>query len=680
MAQTIEKPAICPLDCPDTCSLTVTVAEGRITRVRGSQANPFTRGVICNKVTRYPELLHGPGRLTAPLRRIGAKGEGRFAEVSWDEALERIHAAFTAVVERHGPQAIAPLNYAGPHGQLAMGSMDMRFFHRLGASRLNRAALCGGVRNEAYTGTFGPVPALRPDTLALSKLIIAWGFNVSVSGLHLMPLFNEARKHGARIVVVDPRRTKVAEQADLHLPVRPGTDVVLAFALAAELERNGGLDHGFIAAHVAGGEEFLARARARTLDEAAGLCGVSAGEIRTLAQWYKDAHPAAISCGNGLERNRNGGAGMRAIFALPALAGKFGVAGGGVMNGAGFAFPKTTARLHAEHLIPPGTRVLNIVDIGKHLLDPRLAPPIGGLFIYNHNPLIVHPDQNTLRRGLQREDLFTVVCEISRTDTVAYADVVLPAASDFEHGDVFTSYGTHYLQRSAPAIAPVGQALPNTEIFRRLARRFGFAGPEFSASDEQLMDDALALDDPRLKGRRPSRLPLDEALPMEFDGQDAVLFKTVFPKTPSGKVELRSSYLEGKYGLPLPDYVPVRDTYPLTLVSPSSDQRTTSTFGGLAASDTTWLDMHPADAADRGVRSGDWVRMWNELGEVHLPLRITDAVRPGVVCSPKGAWLRTSDNGQTVSALVPTHKADLSGGACFNDTRVDVARWERKVA
>ena len=680
MSETMEKPAICPLDCPDTCSLTVTVEAGRITRVRGSRANPFTRGVICNKVTRYPELVHGPGRLTVPLRRIGPKGAGRFAEISWAEALDAIHSSFTAVIGRHGPQAIVPLNYAGPHGQLAMGSMDMRFFHRLGASRLNRVALCGGVRTEAYTGTFGAVPALRPDTLAQSKLIVAWGFNVSVSGLHLMPLFNEARKRGARLVVVDPRRTKVAEQADLHLPVRPGTDVVLAFALAAELERIGGLDRRFIAAHVEGAAEFMALARARSLDESASLCGIAAQDIRTLAQWYKDARPAAICCGNGLERNRNGGAGMRAIFALPALAGQFGAAGGGVMNGAGFAFPKTTARLHAEHLVPPGTRVLNIVDIGQHLLDARLAPPIGGLFVYNHNPLIVHPDQNRLRRGLQREDLFTVVCEVTRTDTVAYADIVLPAASDFEHGDVFTSYGTHYLQRSAPAIAPVGQALPNTEIFRRLAGRFGFAGPEFTASDEQLMDDALALDDPRLKGRRPSRLPLDQALPMEFDGQDAVLFKTVFPKTPSGKVELRSSYLEGKYGLPLPGFVPLQAAYPLTLLSPSSDQRTTSTFGGLSASDTTWLDMHPADAAARGVGRGDWVRVWNELGEVHLPLRITDAVRPGVVSSPKGAWLRTSDNGQTVSALAPTHKADLSGGACFNDARVDVARWERPVA
>jgi anaerobic selenocysteine-containing dehydrogenase len=680
MRQPTELPTVCPLDCPDTCSLTVTVEDGRIAKVRGSKANPFTRGVICNKVTRYPELIHGATRLTRPLRRSGPKGQGRFAEISWDEALDAIHEAFSAAIRRHGPQSIAPLNYAGPHGQLALGSMDMRFFNRLGATKLHRTALCGGVRTEAYLGTFGAVPALKPDTIVQAQLIVVWGFNVSVSGLHLMPLINQARKRGARIVVVDPRRTKVAEQADLHIAVKPGTDVILAFAVAAELERTGGLDRAFIAQHVEGAEEFLARARARSIGEAAAACGIPAEQIRRLAEWYRAANPAAICCGNGLERNRNGGSGLRAIFALPALAGKFGVPGGGVANGAGFAFPKTTAKLQGERFLPAGTRTLNIVDMGKHLLDGKLAPPIAGLFIYNHNPVIVHPDQNTLRRGLLREDLFTVVCDLSRTDTVDYADIVLPAASDFEHGDVFTSYGQHVLQRSQPVIAPVGDALPNTEIFRRLARRFGFTEPEFSATDEQLMDDALDADDPRMKGVRPSAIRADQPLAMEFGGREAVLFDSVRPKTPSGKVELKSQYLNDKYGAALPDYVPVPAEHPLILVSPSSDQRTTSTFGGLSASDEVWLDMHPQDAAARGLKDGAWVRLWNALGEVHLALRVSDEVRPGVVCSLKGAWMRTSDNGQTVSALVPTHKADLCGGACFNDTFVDVEAWTRSGA
>jgi anaerobic selenocysteine-containing dehydrogenase len=668
----LEKPSVCSLDCPDTCSLTVTVEGDRITRVRGSRANPFTRGTICNKVTRYPELVHGPLRLRTPLKRNGPKGQGRFVPITWEEALDVIHAEFTAIMRRHGPQAIAPLNYAGPHGQLAGGSMDLRFFHRLGASRLNRAALCGGVRSEAYAATFGKVPAMRPELLAQARLIVVWGFNVSVSGLHLMPLLNAAKQEGARLVVVDPRRTKVAEQAHLHLALRPGTDVLLAFALAGELERGGGLDRDFIARHVLGAEDYLARARTVSTEEAAAGCGVPAEQIRQLAQWYREASPAAIVCGNGLERNRNGGAGLRAIFALPALAGKFGVPGGGVMNGASQAFPKTTARLHGEAMIPPGTRTLNIVAMGRHLAERDLAPPIEGLFIYNHNPLIVHPDQNTLKRGLLREDLFTVVCEVSHTDTVDYADVVLPAASDFEHGDLFTAYGQHYVQRAAAVIPPVGEALPNTEIFRRLARRFGFTEPALQASDEDLMDDALDGADPRLRGIKPSRLPPGRAVAMDFGGAPAALMLTVAPQTPSGKIELKSGDLEEKYGRGLPGYVAVASPYPLTLISPSSDERISSTFGGLAASDATWLEMHPEDALTRGLKSGQTVRVWNERGEVRLPLKVTAAVRPGVVCSPKGAWMRTSDNGQTISALAPATQADLCEGACFNDARVEV--------
>jgi anaerobic selenocysteine-containing dehydrogenase len=670
------KPSVCPLDCPDTCSLSVSVAGGRIIKVRGSHANPFTRGTICNKVTRYPELIHGPDRLLHPMRRVGAKGQGRFERITWEQALDAIHERFTAIIRRHGPQAIAPLNYAGPHGQLAYASMDLRFFHKLGATRLARTPLCGGVRSEAYLGTFGAVPALRPELVALAQLIVVWGFNVSVSGLHLMPLINKARANGARVIVIDPRRTKVAEQADLHLPLRPGTDVLLGWALAAELERTGGIDWKFCTEHVLGVRQYLDKARSVSLAEAAERCGIGEAAIRQAAQWYRAASPAVIVCGNGLERNRNGGSGMRAAFALPALAGKFGVPGGGLMNGAGFSFPKTPARLQGEALVPPGTRTLNIIDMGRHLARGDLDPPIAGLFIYNHNPLIVHPDQNTLRKGLAREDLFTVVCELSFTDTCAYGDILLPAASDFEHGDIFTAYGTHHLQRSDPVIPPVGEALPNTEIFRRLARRFGFTGPEFQASDAQLMDEALDATDPRMKGLRPSQLPPGQTLPMEFGGEPAVLFKSTWPKTPSGKVELVSGYLEKKYGQPLPGYQPLDDPYPLALITPSSADRTSSTFGGLKASDRAWIEMHPDDARTRGLRDGELVRVWNDRGEVHLPLRVTDAVRPGVVCSHKGAWLRTSDNGQTVSALAPATKADLCEGACYNDARVEVQRLE----
>jgi len=541
----IEHASVCPLDCPDTCSLTVTVEDERIVAIRGSRANPYTAGVLCAKVPEaYPGFVHGEGRLKTPLRRTGAKGEGRFERISWTQALDIVHERFAAVIAAHGPQAILPLNYAGPHGMLAGGSMDLRFFHRLGASLLDRRPLCGGIRTEAWVGTFGPVPGIRPEQAEHSKLIVAWGSNVTWSNLHFVPIINRARRAGGKLVVVDTRRTKIAEQADLHIALRPGTDVVLAWAVAAELERQGGLDRAFIERHVAGFEEYMALARRYTMADAARICGVDEGRVRQLAEWYRTLSPAVITVGNGLERNRNGGSGIRAVFALPALAGKFGVVGGGLINGASFAFPKTPARLARPDFVPKGTRTLNIIDVGRHLTDPALTPPVKAVFIYNHNPVVVHPDQNRLRRGLEREDLFVVGSDVVMTDSLAYADVVLPACSHFEHADLFAAYGTHWLQRAEPVIPPQGEALPNTEIFRRLAARFGFTDPAFRASDAELMDDALDGVDARLGGKRPSAVPLDRALAMTVGGEDAMLFANVFPKTASGKVELASPYLE----------------------------------------------------------------------------------------------------------------------------------------
>ncbi len=555
--------SVCPLDCPDTCSLSVAVEDDRIVEVRGSRANPYTAGVICAKVARdFPAIANGEGRLLAPLRRTGPKGEGRFERISWEEALDVIHARFTAVIAAHGPQAILPLNYAGPHGMLACGSMDLRFFHKLGATLLDRKPLCGGIRTEAWLGTFGPVPGIPPEQVGLSRLIIAWGNNVTWSNLHLMPVINMARRRGGKLVVVDPKRTKVAEQADLHLALRPGTDVILAWAITNELERLGGLDHAFIERHVQGFEGYMERVRRVSLADAERITGVPRARIQEVAEWYHALSPAAISVGNGLERNQNGGSGIRAIFALPALAGKLGVPGGGLVNGGSLAFPKTMARLQRPDLARAGTRTLNIVDVGAHLLDPALSPPIKALFIYNHNPVIVHPDQNRLRRGLLREDLFTVGADVVMTDSMAYCDIVLPASSHFEYDDLYPAYGQHWLQRAEPVIRPRGESLPNTEIFRRLAARFGFDDPIFTAPDARLMDDAMDASDPRLGGIRPSQLPTDRALAMTWEGEPAVLFRNVFPGTPSGKVELASTYLEDKYGQLLPGYRPYETSYP----------------------------------------------------------------------------------------------------------------------
>ena len=674
-ANSVEKASVCPLDCPDTCSLAVTVADGKVLSVRGSKANPITHGAICAKVANhFPEFVHGANRLRYPLRRVGPKGAGEFERISWDQALALIHQRVGGVIDGFGPEAVLPLNYAGPHGMLAGDSMSQRFFHRLGATQLNRTPLCGGIRSAAYSATFGAVPGTPLQQVSLAQLIIVWGNNASVCNLHLLRQINAAKRNGARLVVIDPRRVKVAEQAHLYLPVRPGTDVVLAWALAVELERLGGLDPEFIAKHVLGFDAYMAAARAHTAEAAAAICGVPLEDIRMLARWYKDASPAVIAWGNGLERNRNGGSGLRAIAALPAIAGKFGVAGGGIVGGAGYAFPKSVERLTRGDLAPARSRTLNIIDVSRALLDDSLAPPIKATFIYNHNPLIVHPDQNRMRRALAREDLFVVGVDVAMTDSLAYADVILPACTHFEHADLFAAYGQQFLQRAEAVIPPVGESLPNTEIFRRLAARFGFSEAAFTASDAELMDVAMIANDPRLQGHRPSALPTDQALSMLCDGAEPVLFKNVWPNTPSGKIELQSQSLADRFDALLPSYRPLVSDYPLTLISPASDLRITSTFGGLPINDAApMLEMNPQDAAARGLADGVTVRIWNELGEVFLPLRVTAAICHGVVSSDKGAWLRTSRNGQTISALAPTHKADLADGACFNDARVEVA-------
>ncbi|WP_373086534.1 molybdopterin-dependent oxidoreductase [Sneathiella sp.] len=671
----IERASVCPLDCPDTCSLTVTVEEGKVAKVRGSHANPVTGGVVCNKVARfYPKFVHGKNRLTHPLKRVGEKGGDAFERISWDEALNTVHETFAEIINEYGPQAIMPYNYAGPHGMLAGGSMDLRFFHRLGATLLFRRALCGGVKSEAYKGTFGTAGAMQPEQCVKSKLIVVWGNNVTYSNLHLAPIIKKAKANGAKLVVIDPKRIKIAEQADMYLAVRPGMDIILAFAIAAELKRIGAFDQAFIDQHVEGADELMAQAHQYTIEQSADLCGVSADEIQAFAQLYKDSSPAAISVGNGIERNRNGGNSIRAIFALPALAGKFGIAGGGVVGGSGNLFPKTLAKLQRPDLVPEGTRTLNIIDIGRHLVDQDLDIPLKGLFIYNHNPVVVSPDQNVTKAGLTREDIFVVGCDVAMTDSMKYCDIILPACSHFEHDDIFCAYGQPYLQRAEKVIDPVGEALPNTEIFRRLAARFGFNEAIFTATDKDLIDDAIDNADPRLKGYRPSEIPLGTALSMEDAATgETVLFGNVMPSTPTGRVEIKSSYLRDVFGQEIPVYHPVEDEFPLSLVTPSSNKMITSTFGGVTANDDVpILEMHPVDAAARGLEDGAPIKIFNDRGEVYLPLKITANVRPGVIYSPKGSWFKTTPNNQTVSALAPASKADLSEGACFNDCRVEV--------
>ena len=672
------KPSVCPLDCPDTCSLQVGVSGGEIREVRGSRVNPYTAGSICEKVAKYyPAFVHGETRLRRPLRRTGPAGSGEFEPIGWGEALALIAERTQREIDAHGPQTVLPLNYAGPHGQLAVGSMDRRFFHRLGASLLDRGPLCGGVRGAAYTSLFGEAPGMPPEQAAEADLIAVWGNNVTVSNLHLARVIKQAREQGARLVVIDPHRTRIAEQAHLYLQIAPGSDVVLALAVAAEIERRGQLDRSFIDRWVDGLEPFMASARRYSLEQAAAICKLPRADIDRLVDWYCDADKLALSIGNGIERGRSGGSGLRAIMSLSALLGQFGRRGAGVIAKPGFAFPTTAQALQRPDLVPEDTRRLNIVDVGRHLLRDDLEPPIRAVFIYNHNPVATHPDQNRVRRALSRDEIFKVGIDVVMTDSMHYCDLVLPAASHFEFDDIYTAYGHAWLQRAEPVIAPVGEALPNTEIFRRLAHAFGFTDSMFDDSDTELMDAALDADDPRLQGYRPSEIPVDLALPMTAARQrELVMCASVTPATASGRIELFSQELEDRFGCGVPRYEPVARDRPFTIISPSSAKRTNATFGGDAASaGPEIVEINPADADSGGIETGDLVEVANELGRVVLQARRSDAVAPGVLYSPKGSWLKSSASGQTVNALIDAElKTDIADGACYNETFVDLRR------
>lgn len=671
-------PSVCPLDCPDTCSLSVGVRGAELVEVKGSHANPYTNGVICNKVARsYPEFVHGEKRLTHPLKRTGPRGSGNYERVSWDEALDLCFDGFSKAIDQHGPQSVLPLNYSGPHGELAVGSMDRRFFHKMGATLLNRGPLCGAVRGTAYASLFGNAPGMPPEQAAHADLIVVWGNNVTVSNLHLMRVLKDARAKGTKLVIVDPKRIKVAEQCDLFIQIHPGTDVILAMALAAELERRGAFDTAFIEQWTHGFDAYMDQARRYTITDVETKCRISKTQFDALADLYVSSKTVATSLGNGIERGRSGGSGLRAAMALQALTGNHGRLGAGVVAKSGLAAPKTHDRLHRMDLVPDGTRTINIVDVAEKLLDPSLQPPIMATLIYNHNPVATHPDQVNMIKALSRDDLFIAGCDVAMTDSMAFADVILPAATHFECDDLYGAYGQNYVQRARPVIPCVGESLPNTEIFRRLAAKFGYDEPIFKASDGELMDDAMDGDDPRFEGVRPSQIATEHAIEMKRpDGGDLVMCDTVLPATKTGKIELYSEDLETRFGYGVPRFEPVPKDLPLTLVTPSSSKRTNATFGGCEASQgPEVLEMNPADATARGLSEGDKIAVWNSRGRVTFQLVVTDATREGVLYSPKGTWRNTSDTGLTSNALISSKvRADLERGACYNETFVDVEK------
>jgi anaerobic selenocysteine-containing dehydrogenase len=654
---------VCPLDCPDACSLDVTVQESKVTVIDGSTANPVTGGYICAKVRRFPERMYGPDRVLHPSVRKGPKGSGWFERVSWDEALSRIATQLQNVRDEFGGEAILPYSYGGSNGLLTQDTSDAALFRRLGASRLART-VCAAATGAANQALYGKMPSVVYQDLPESRLIVLWGVNPSASGIHVIPYLREAQNRGAKLVVVDPRTTPLARQADLHLRVKPGTDLPVALSIHRHLFEQGHADEAFLAAHTRNAHRLRERAARWTFECAAAEAGVEAADIERLADWYATTSPAVVKCGWGQERNRNGGSSSMAILALPAVAGKFGVRGGGyhMSNSNAWSIERTWLRDQE-----PATRLVNMNQLGRALTELD-DPPVKALFVYNSNAAVTSPHQTKILEGLEREDLFTVVFDSVLTDTARYADVLLPNTTFLEGYDLVRGYGSISLRLGRPVVEPVGESRCNADVFGELLRRLELGTDGEPAGElEEMLDVLSKLPEPAGGEVR----DFGAALP-PFDGRP-IQFVNVFPRTPDQKVDLCPEALEagtpaGVYGYQ-PD--PATAEYPLALISPASERSITSTLAELPRPEVKLL-MHPDDAAARALADGDAVRVFNALGEVRCNVQVGTWIRPGSVSLPKGLWRKHTANGLTSNALSPDTLTDLGGGACFNDARVQV--------
>ena len=655
---------VCPLDCPDSCSLNVTVQEGKITTIDGSHANPVTNGFICATVRRFGERVYGADRLLSPAIRKDAKGLGQFTRVSWDDALATIAEKMTEARAQWGGESILPYSYGGSNGLLTQDTSDATLFRRLGASRLART-VCAAPTSAANLGLYGKMPSVAYQDVPEAKLIVLWGANPSASGIHLVPYIREAQQRGARLVVIDPRTTPLAKQADLHLAVRPGSDLPVALAIHRYLFEDGLADTAFLAEHARGVEQLRARALPWTFERAAAEAGIDAGALRSLAELYAAARPALIRCGWGQERNRNGGSASAAILALPTVAGKFGVRGGGYLMSNSATWGITKTWIGSDE---PATRVINMNQLGRAL--ERDDPPVKVLFVYNSNAAVTSPDQRRILEGLAREDLFTVVFEQVLTDTARYADVVLPATTFLESYEIARGYGAISLRLGKPVIEPVGEARSNAEVFGELLTRMDLRQESDPKGEFEEMLDVLA----RLPESIGNGLRDDGAAVPPYGGRP-IQFLDVWPLTADRKVDLCPEALDAQAPLGLYGYQtdPATAEYPLALISPASQRTISSTLAELPGPDVRLL-MHPDDAGARGLEDGNPIRIFNALGEVRCRVLIGTWIRPGTVSLPKGLWRRHTTNGYTTNALAPDTLTDLGGGACFNDARVQVER------
>jgi anaerobic selenocysteine-containing dehydrogenase len=687
--------AACPHDCPDACAVLITIEDGRATRIQGDPEHPITRGFLCGKVTKYIDRVYSPDRVLYPMRRVGAKGargEGAWQRISWDEAFDEIVSRLKDVAEQFGPEAILPYSYGGNIGVLNGNSMDMRFFHRLGASQLHRS-ICSETGGVAMISIYGRKIGTEPEQFRQSKYIIAWGANIHGNNIHLWPFIEEARHDGAKLIVIDPYRTRTARAADWFLPINPGTDAALALGLMHIIVREGWHDLDYISRFAEGFDDLQKRLPEYTPERVAQISGISKDDIERLAREYATTRPAVIRVNYGVQRSQNGGAAMRAICMLPVITGSFKEIGGGLQLSTSGGFQLDRAKLQRLDLMqqsPLGrvARIINMVELGKALTTVD-NPPVKALFVYNSNPAAVCPDHNLVVRGLMRDDLFTVVHEQFLTDTTDYADIVLPATTFFEQKDLVAAYGHYYLQVSHPAIEPMGECKSNVDLFRELALRMGFEDECFRDTVDDLIDQALATDIPQLKGITRSRLEADPNVRLNLNGDDSdepwLPFANGFP-TSNGKARIYNPELVMEGMDPVASFVPPEESrhtpeaqrYPLELLARKADNFLNSTFVNLPAHQKMEphhheLEIAYEDAKARGIGDGDRVRVFNQRGEIFLRARVDGAVQAGVVGAYLG-WAKLAEGGININVLTSARLADLAGGATFYSTLVEVER------
>ncbi len=671
--------AACPHDCPDTCGMLVTVENGVAVRIQGDPDMPFTDGTLCTKVAHYLERTYSPDRLQHPLKRVGPKGSGRFERITWEAALDEIAARLKALAAED-PETILPLSYAGTMGMVQYSSMDRRFFHRLGSSQLDRT-LCSSAGKAGIKVTLGGSVGMDPERFDEARLILLWGANPVVSNLHLWSRVQEAKRRGAKVVAIDPYRSLSAEKCSQHVALLPGTDGALALAMMHVLIAEDLLDRDYIARHTLGFEALAERAKQYTPQWAAQICGLDPQVIVQLARDYGTVKPAAIRLNYGMQRHAGGGIAARTIACLPALTGAWRDAAGGlVLTTADFYGFDHAALERPDLLGGRRPRVINHAQLGEALTAAR--PPVKAVIVYNNNPVAVCPDSEKVLAGFRREDLYCVVMDSFMTDTADYADLVLPATTQLEHTDVHKSYGHLYAVANNPAIAPVGESLPNSEVFRRLAARLGFDEPCFRDSDEDICRTALASTSPRMRGIDWDGLKEKGWQRLQVPARFAPFAEGGFP-TPSGKCEFYSATLERQGIDPLPFYnPPAEGAAPgaLAFLSPPARNFLNSSFAHLKRfrdlEGEPRLEMHSADAAERGIRDGDPVRVHNARGSLRLRASVNDRPRRGVVVAPSVWWKKHSPDGGNANNVTAQRIADLGGGATFYDCTVYVERLE----